>query len=164
MRAAALDGSIEDLMTWHVVAPGDFFYIPANTVHAIGAGVNLIEVQQNSDVTYRLYEPPPARAASGGRRGSLASRDLCARPLARESAATCLASVGRLPAVRAGSSRGGPFAGHRGALLVTPREGAVDIAGQTIAPGTCGLAASLADVHFADNGTCLLARAYTDPP
>jgi len=56
MRAAALDGSIEHLMTWHTVSPGDFFYIPANTVHAIGAGISLIEVQQNSDITYRLYD------------------------------------------------------------------------------------------------------------
>ena len=36
--------------------PGDFFYIPAGTVHAIGAGVTLVEVQQNVDVTYRLYD------------------------------------------------------------------------------------------------------------
>jgi mannose-6-phosphate isomerase len=56
MRAAALDGSIEHLLTWHTVQTGDFFYIPANTVHAIGAGVSLIEVQQNSDITYRLYD------------------------------------------------------------------------------------------------------------
>jgi mannose-6-phosphate isomerase len=38
------------------VAPGDFFYVPAGTVHAIGAGVALLEFQQNSDVTYRLYD------------------------------------------------------------------------------------------------------------
>ena len=56
MRAAALDGSIEQLLTWHPVSRGDFFYIPANTVHAIGAGISLIEVQQNSDITYRLYD------------------------------------------------------------------------------------------------------------
>ncbi len=56
MRRAATDGTIEDLLTWYPVKPGDFFYIPANTVHAIGAGVSLIEVQQNSDVTYRLYD------------------------------------------------------------------------------------------------------------
>jgi mannose-6-phosphate isomerase len=56
MRAAALDGSIEDMLVWHPVKPGDFFYIPANTVHAIGAGVSLIEIQQNSDITYRLYD------------------------------------------------------------------------------------------------------------
>jgi len=56
MRSAAIDGSIEDLMIWHDVAPGDFFYIPANTVHAIGAGLTVLEVQQNSDITYRLYD------------------------------------------------------------------------------------------------------------
>lgn len=56
MRRAALDGSIEQLLTWHTVKPGDFFYIPANTVHAIGAGISLIEIQQNSNITYRLYD------------------------------------------------------------------------------------------------------------
>ena len=56
MRAAALDGSIEQRLVWHAVEPGDFFYIPANTVHAIGAGVSVIEVQQTSDITYRLYD------------------------------------------------------------------------------------------------------------
>ena len=50
------DGSIEALLAWHEVAPGDFFYIPANTIHAIGAGIALIEVQQASDTTYRLYD------------------------------------------------------------------------------------------------------------
>src|SRR5690349_6858775 len=56
MRAAALDGSIEDLLEWHAVKPGDFTYLSAGTVHAIGAGLSLIEVQQNSDITYRLYD------------------------------------------------------------------------------------------------------------
>ena len=56
IRAASLDGSIEQLLAWHPVKAGDFFYIPAGTVHAIGAGVSLIEVQQASDVTYRLYD------------------------------------------------------------------------------------------------------------
>ncbi len=56
LRAAALDGRIEELMDWKPVKAGDFFYIPAGTVHAIGAGVTLVEVQQNVDVTYRLYD------------------------------------------------------------------------------------------------------------
>lgn len=56
LRAASLDGSIEALMDWKPVARGDFFYIPAGTVHAIGAGVSLIEVQQHADITYRLYD------------------------------------------------------------------------------------------------------------
>lgn len=53
---AALDGSVEALMDWKPVQRGDFFYIPAGTVHAIGAGVSLIEIQQNADITYRLYD------------------------------------------------------------------------------------------------------------
>lgn len=56
LRALALDGGIEDVMDWKPVQPGDFFLIPAGTVHAIGAGVSLVEIQQNSDITYRLYD------------------------------------------------------------------------------------------------------------
>ena len=56
LRAAALDGSIERLLDWREVAAGDVFYSPAGTVHAIGAGLSLIEVQQNLDLTYRLYD------------------------------------------------------------------------------------------------------------
>ena len=56
LRTAALDGSIEDLIAWRPVRAGDFVMVPAGTVHAIGAGISLIEIQQNSDVTYRLYD------------------------------------------------------------------------------------------------------------
>lgn len=56
LRSAALSGEIENLMDWKPVQRGDFFYIPAGTVHAIGAGVSLIEIQQNVDITYRLYD------------------------------------------------------------------------------------------------------------
>jgi mannose-6-phosphate isomerase len=61
LRAAALDGSIEQLLDWKPVAAGDVIYSPAGTVHAIGAGVTLIEVQQNLDLTYRLYDYGSAR-------------------------------------------------------------------------------------------------------
>jgi len=56
LRAAAEDGSIEALMDWVPVSAGDFYFVPAGTVHAIGAGIALLEFQQNSDVTYRLYD------------------------------------------------------------------------------------------------------------
>lgn len=55
-RAAALDGSIEDLLNWINVSPGDTVFIPAGTIHAIGAGLVVAEIQQDSDVTYRLYD------------------------------------------------------------------------------------------------------------
>src|SRR4051795_5798349 len=56
LRAAALDGSIERLMDWRPVAAGDFIFVPSGTIHAIGAGISLLEFQQNADVTYRLYD------------------------------------------------------------------------------------------------------------
>lgn len=62
LHRAALDGSIEQLLDWKPVKPGDFFYSPAGTVHAIGAGITLVEVQQNVDLTYRLYDYGRPRA------------------------------------------------------------------------------------------------------
>jgi mannose-6-phosphate isomerase len=62
LRAAARDGSIEALLDWRPVRRGDFFYVPAGTVHAIGAGLSLIEVQQPSETTYRLYDYGRPRA------------------------------------------------------------------------------------------------------
>lgn len=56
LRRAALDGSIVEAMEWVEVKAGDFFYVPAGTVHAIGAGITLVEVQQNKGITYRLYD------------------------------------------------------------------------------------------------------------
>jgi mannose-6-phosphate isomerase len=56
IRSAALDGSIERLIDWKIVAAGDFVHVPAGTIHAIGAGITLLEFQQNADVTYRLYD------------------------------------------------------------------------------------------------------------
>lgn len=53
---AALSGKIEQLLEWIPVKPGDALFIPAGTVHAIGAGIVLCEIQQMSDTTYRLYD------------------------------------------------------------------------------------------------------------
>jgi mannose-6-phosphate isomerase len=56
LRAASQSGEIEQLMDWKPVKAGDYYYIPAGTVHAIGAGITLVEVQQYADITYRLYD------------------------------------------------------------------------------------------------------------
>src|SRR3546814_7875999 len=47
LRQAAMDGSIMDLVDWWSAAAGDFYYSPAGTVHALGPGLVLVEVQQN---------------------------------------------------------------------------------------------------------------------
>jgi len=56
LREAALSGEIERLLNWIPVHAGETYFTPAHTVHAIGAGIVLCEIQQNSDVTYRLYD------------------------------------------------------------------------------------------------------------
>lgn len=54
-RAAGTE-EILDLLNWVEVAPGDIWFIPAGTIHALGAGLAICEIQQLSDVTYRLYD------------------------------------------------------------------------------------------------------------
>ena len=49
-------GTPESLVSFVPVHPGDVFFIPPGTVHAIGAGILLAEVQQNSDITYRVWD------------------------------------------------------------------------------------------------------------
>jgi mannose-6-phosphate isomerase len=56
LRAAAISGDIEKMLEWHPAKAGDTFFIPAGTVHAIGGGLVLCEIQQYSDITYRLYD------------------------------------------------------------------------------------------------------------
>jgi mannose-6-phosphate isomerase len=163
IRAAALDGSIEQLMRWHPVEAGDFFYIPAGTVHAIGAGISLIEVQQTSDITYRLYDygrprelhldeavavahgvPYPAELRcrvpeAGSMRlvdGPLFRLDLIDGPYSEAIAA----SYGEAP------------------LLVIPRTGVVHIGDEPIAPGQCGIASNLYAVAFDGKGSALIAQ------
>jgi mannose-6-phosphate isomerase len=49
-------GEIEQLLNWFPVKAGETYFTPAHTVHAIGAGIVLCEIQQHSDVTYRLWD------------------------------------------------------------------------------------------------------------
>jgi mannose-6-phosphate isomerase len=56
LREASLSGEIEQLLHWYPAASGDTFYVPAGTIHAIGGGLVLCEIQQISDITYRLYD------------------------------------------------------------------------------------------------------------
>lgn len=53
---ASLSGEIEDLLQWYEASAGDTYFVPAGTVHAIGAGLAVCEIQQQSDITYRLYD------------------------------------------------------------------------------------------------------------
>jgi mannose-6-phosphate isomerase len=56
LRHAILDGSIAALVEWRSVAAGEVIFIPAGTIHAIGAGLVIAEIQQRSDATFRLFD------------------------------------------------------------------------------------------------------------
>ncbi len=56
VEGSVADGTMEALLEWVPVSVGDMLFVDAGTVHAIGPGVVLLETQQTSDVTYRLYD------------------------------------------------------------------------------------------------------------
>lgn len=56
MRQAIINGTLMKELQWVPVKKGDLFFIEAGTIHAIGAGALVAEIQQNSNLTYRLYD------------------------------------------------------------------------------------------------------------
>jgi mannose-6-phosphate isomerase len=56
LRLAVTNGGVADTLACFTPKPGDGVFIPAGTVHTLGGGVVVFEVQQNSDVTFRLYD------------------------------------------------------------------------------------------------------------
>jgi mannose-6-phosphate isomerase len=53
---AVNDGSIAGFVAWRPVLPGDVVFVPAGTIHAIGAGLVIAEIQQRSDATFRMFD------------------------------------------------------------------------------------------------------------
>ncbi len=163
LREAALDGSIEALLEWHPVRAGDFFYIPANTVHAIGAGVSLIEVQQNSDITYRLYDYGRPRELHLDEGVAVAVGAPYPAKLHNHVPDRGTVAIVEGPLFRLDQVTGPPDDdvidryGKR-PLLVIPRDGAARIGSDTIEPGGCGMAPALDAVSLDAGATCLLAQ------
>ncbi len=62
LAEAARSGAIEQMLHWVDVAAGDVIHVPPGTIHALGAGITLLEIQQNADITYRLYDYGRPRA------------------------------------------------------------------------------------------------------
>jgi mannose-6-phosphate isomerase len=56
LSEAVDDGSISDLIAWHPVSANDVIFVAAGTIHAIGAGLVIAEIQQRSNVTFRLFD------------------------------------------------------------------------------------------------------------
>src|SRR6478736_5738375 len=161
MRKAAQDGSIEQMLTWHEVSPGDFFYIPANTVHAIGGGCSIIEVQQNSDITYRLYDygrPRELHLDEGMAVARGEPYDMGRHKLLPPGDITLVQGPYFLLDQVEGLPSTEQAARYRGCLLVLPRTGKACVEGETVMPGQCALAHGLDEVVFDPAGSCLIAQ------
>lgn len=164
IESCARDGTIEQLLTWHPARSGDLFYLPAGTVHAIGPGLSLIEVQQNSDTTFRLYDYGRPRELHLERALAVTQ----ARPYGDEHRSD-LAQRGQVlingDYFRLDRVEGMPDAEthsvYSGGLLALPLEGEVGSMNSLVraAGGECLYADSLEALDFSGSGTTLLTRA-----
>jgi mannose-6-phosphate isomerase len=158
LRAASLSGEIEQLMDWKPVKAGDYFYIPAGTVHAIGAGITLVEVQQYADITYRLYDygrprelhlddgidvsrpMPYAESRHGNVRGSVQMVD---GPHFRLWHIDDEAALAALP--------------EAARYWIVPLSGEVSSGGEAAGVGDCLLVDGEAGLNLSDGARCLIA-------
>lgn len=160
MRRAAVDGSIVDMLEWHEVRAGDAFYIPAGTVHAIGGGVSLIEVQQNSDVTFRLFDYGRQRELHLDRSVEVALTRAYPKSHRSEIDGDQGVLIGSphfdLRFWRAGSLAPFPML-HKGPALVIPFSGEFDVEGEKLVPGECAIHTRLSADAISGNGVLLIA-------
>jgi mannose-6-phosphate isomerase len=76
LRRGLANGTVADSLACFTPKPGDGVFIPAGTVHALGGGVVVFEVQENSDVTFRLYDWNHVDAKTGKPRALQVDRAL----------------------------------------------------------------------------------------
>ena len=161
ISAAALDGSIEHMLEWHPVQAGDFFYLPAGTVHAIGPGLAIIEIQQNSDITYRLFDYGRPRELHLEEAVAVAKGEAYPASMRQTLAPGQSGVLVEGPHFRLERVCGLPDAAlcdrFPGAALVVPVSGVVQAGDITVPAGQCGQVTSLADIGFDPNGEALVA-------
>lgn len=160
MRHAALVGNIEELMEWYPVKRGDFFYIPAGTVHAIGAGVSLIEIQQNSDITYRLFDYGRPRKLNLDEAIKVANGVRLDPGLVRNLSSTGTSTLANGPHFKLHRICGAPDEvlelENPGPCLALPTQGKIVVERTEAVFGECVLAPSLKSIEFDPSGACLV--------
>ena len=81
LRQAIANGGVADQLAYITPQPGDAVFIPAGTVHSLGGDIVVFEVQENSDVTFRLYDWDHVDAKTGKARGPPGGSGACLRRL-----------------------------------------------------------------------------------
>lgn len=163
LKTAAILGEIEQLVDWKPVSKGDFYYVPGGTIHAIGPGVTILEIQRNIDITYRIYDyerPRELHLDEAMAVATLSPYDMKNRQDVPSDQSVRLTS-------------GPPFelfqlVGTDDEILaktaskdwqVIPLEGSVTVRGKRINAGECGICPRLSDIDLSENKKSLIACA-----
>ncbi|WP_245804588.1 class I mannose-6-phosphate isomerase [Erythrobacter tepidarius] len=166
IAAAAQDGTIEQLLEWHPARAGDLFYLPAGTVHAIGPGLALVEVQQNSDTTFRLYDYGRPRELHLDRALAVARGepyDLAHRRSVSDGPTLVEGPLFRFDRIEGAPDAATKAAYGEAALLVLPLAGTVvtDSGAARVGAGECLVAGGLGCLDFSAAEVTLLVRAFS---
>ena len=160
LHTAALDGTIVDMVDWRPSKANDFVYNRAGTIHAIGGGLTVVEVQQNVDCTYRLYDygRPRERHLDAGLMVSTLGPVHDPRDTVVDPAATRMLVSGPhfFLAHLAGPVDPARIERPKGELTFVPLSAGCAVAGQAVALGQAVLLADPAAIDIAPGGRALL--------
>jgi mannose-6-phosphate isomerase len=161
LRESSEDGSIESKIDWKAVKADQFWYSPAGTVHAIGPGLVVIEIQQNVDLTYRLYDYGSARELhldDGVAVANPVPYVAPFQPRELEPGRRLLSAEGAFVTERWTAARGGTLAAsHDRPVWLVPLKGEGTLDGQTIGAGGVWLADSAVPLEVQDGIDLLVA-------
>ena len=159
LEQAVTDGSIVDLVEWRPVSRGDVIYNRAGTIHAAGAGLVILEIQQSIDLTYRLFDYGRPRALH------LADGLSVSRPGRHDGANDCSVADGASRIIVSGPYFGAAWcvdglpadipdgADHYQLVVV---EGEATIGGDPVEAGEAYLLTHLADLHLSEGSIAAL--------
>lgn len=159
--AAARDGRIVEMMEWRPVRAGDVIYVPGGTVHALGPGLQLVEIQQALDLTWRLYDygrPRELHLAEGLAVARLEAFGANAVARAIDTARTVRSEGGRFVLEELHGLWTGMLNPPTGApVWLVMLAGTAALDGAAIAEGTVWLCEAAARLEIGPDARCLIA-------
>lgn len=161
LKTAAILGEIEQLIDWKPVNKGDFYYVPAGTIHAIGPDVSVVEIQQNVDITYRIYDYGRPRELHLDEAMAIARLSPYDMKYSQEVPVDQSVRLSRGSAFELFQVVGADDEIFAGVVSkewqVIPLEGAVTVRGKLIKAGECGICPKLSDIDLSKNIKSLIA-------
>ncbi len=165
LKTAAILGEIEPLIDWKPLKKGDVFYVPAGTIHAIGAGISLVEIQQNVDITYRIYDYGRPRelhldeALAVSKLSPYNMKHYHEIPADKSARLFAGTPFELFQIVGADDEIVSPIGSKE--WQVIPLEGSVTVRGKLISAGECGICPRFSDIDLSLNKRSLIACTMT---